>query len=242
MSARLRWLAALLLAGGMLALWPATPAQDKKTDAEPDKPAEVDPVLELSTTAYKTADFGRENKSPESLLAAAVMLRSLRSAKKTAITDQPTDENDKAVEEKALADKSFGDEADDLFDEALLMATELKLDGFDRLIESAKKRNARGLVGGARTIRRRIGPGKTEVFHFKFKDHEPAHFAFHASHPLALHVVRTDYGHVWVNGITMHFVNSSPALVGGKRGQHAPVTFKIHNPHKRPAEYTLFLK
>jgi hypothetical protein len=238
-------LTALLLAGGLLAVPVGTPADDKKEDTPPanqEKLAEPDPVLERSTTAYKTADFGRENKSPEALLAAAVMLRSLKGAKKEAITEQPTDENDKPVAEKALADKSFADEAEDLFAEASLMAAELKIDKFDALIDAAKKRNTRGLVGGARTVKRRIGPGKTEVFHFKFKSDEPAPFAFRASHPLRLHVVRTDYGHTWVNGVYQCFVNDNPNLVGGKRGQHAPVTFKIHNPHKRHAEYVLFLK
>jgi len=100
MTVRLRWLTALLLAGGLLAVPVGTPADDKKEDTPPanqEKLAEPDPVLERSTTAYKTADFGRENKSPEALLAAAVMLRSLKGAKKEAITEQPTDENDKPV-------------------------------------------------------------------------------------------------------------------------------------------------
>jgi hypothetical protein len=245
MTLRLRWLTPVLLAGGLLAVlavW--TPAQDKKDEAKPadEKPAEPDPVLELSTTAYKTADFGRENKSPEALVAAAVMLRSLKAAKKEPITEQPTDENGKAVEEKSLADKSFAEEADDLFAEASLMAAELKIDHFDAVIDGAKKRNTRGLVGGARTIRRRIGPGKTETFHFKFQSDKPAPFAFHATHPLHLHAVRTDYDHTWVNGIYQQYVNASPDRVGGKRGQHAPVTFKIHNPHRHAAEYVLFLK
>jgi hypothetical protein len=237
--------ALLLLAGGLISLPAGVPADDKKADkpaADQEKPAEPDPILERVATAYKTADFGRENKSPEALLAAAVMLRSLKGAKKEAITEQPTDENDKAVEEKPLADKSFADEAEELFEEARLMAAELKIDKFDALVDAAKERKSRGLVGGARTVKRRIGPGKTEVFHFKFKSHETAPFAFRASHPLHMHVLRTDYGDTWVNGTFACYVHDNPNLVGGKRGEHAPVTFRIHNPHKRPAEYVLFLK
>jgi len=241
----LRWyaLTILVLTGGVL-VWaaPDTVAQDKKTPGASDT-VEVDPLLGLATTAYKTAEFGRDSKSPEALVTAAIMLRSLKSAKKTPITEIPTDENGKPIEDKALEDKSFADEADDLFAEASLLATMLKIKGFDAFIDGAKSRNTRNLVGGSRSIRRRIGPGKTEVFHVKFRCAEPCPFALNASHPLYLKVERTDIHHIWVDSTHQHFHHDGFPYPGGKRGQHAPVTFRIHNPHKREhAEYHLFIQ
>ena len=79
-------LTACVVASGLLALTlPAISAQDKKTPDEAES-VDADPVLELATTAYKTEEFGRANNSPESLVAAAIMLRSLKSVTKTAIT------------------------------------------------------------------------------------------------------------------------------------------------------------
>ena len=247
MVLQMRWLAALLLAGGfctVLAL--PTAADDKKDAPKPEPAAEEsvapDPVLELAATAYKTAEFGRENKSPEALVAAALMLRKLTFNKKTPITEQPTDEAGKPIADKSLEEKSFADEAKDLFEEASLMALQLKIKGFDAVIDSAKNREiSRGPAGGPKTIHRKIGPGKTEVFHLKFKDEEPAHFYFHASEPLHLHIERTDIHHVWVDVVNRNYESHHPGKAGGKKGQLAPVTITIHNPGKKPGDYTLFM-
>jgi hypothetical protein len=235
------WLVALVFVGGTLAILPGLPAQEKKPDKKPaDEPAEMDPVIELSTTAYKTADFGRENRSPEALVAAGVMLRSLKGAKKTAIAEQPTDEDGKPLEGKALEDKSFGDEAEDLFAEASLTAAELKLARFDAYIDSAKQRNTRGVVGGARSIRRRLGAGQAHHYHFKFECARPCAIGFHASKPLHLTVCREDIDHVWVNGVYQH--ETQCGVPGGRRGQTAAVGFRIFNPHRHAVEYHLCLK
>jgi hypothetical protein len=234
----------LFCAAGLLAALPGLPAQDKKPEKKTpelqDGPAEMDPVIELSTTAYRTAEFGRDNKSPEALVAAGVMLRSLRAAKKTAITEQPTDENGKPVEGKPLEDRSFADEAAGLFAEASLMAAEMKLDRFDAYIDSAKTRNTRGVVGGARSIRRKIGPGQVHHYHFKFECAKPCVVGFNASKPLHLTVVREDIDHVWINGIHQHETHGG--VPGGHLGQKAPVGFRVSNPHKHAVEYHLCLK
>jgi hypothetical protein len=249
MTTKWHWLTILLLACGLFTTATVLPtAADDKKDAPKPEPATAesvapDPVLELAANAYKTAEFGRENKSPEALVAAALMLRKLTFNKKTAITEQPTDENGTPIADKSLEEKSFADEATDLFDEASLLALQLKIMGFDAVIESAKNREvSRGPAGGPKTIHRKLGAGKTEVFHLKFKDEEPAHFHFRASEPLHLHVVRTDYHHVWVDVVSRSYENHHPGRAGGKKGQLAPVTITIHNRGKKPAEYTLFMK
>src|SRR5580658_4978990 len=218
MSLRSFSLTAFVVAGGLLALTlPAPSAQDKKTPGEAES-GEADSAFELATTAYKAEEFGRANNSPEALVAAAVMLRSLKSVTKTAITEIPTDENGKAIEEKTLEDKSFQQQSDDLFKAASLMAGTLKIEGFNKYIKDAKDRElTRYLAGGAKSIKRRIGPGKTEVFHLKFRNAEPWCVAFNASHPLHLKAVRTDvrdHVDVWFEGMHRHFHHHSHA--GGR--------------------------
>jgi hypothetical protein len=244
----LRWYAMtmLVLTSGLLALaLPAPSAQDKKKSGATDE-VEVDTTLELATTAYKTAEFGEKNKSPEALVTAALMLRSLKKVKKIAITEVPTDENGKPIEDKALEDKSFEQEAEELFVAASLRAAEWKIEKFDAFIDSARSRKEDGtrfVVGGTKSIKRRIGPGRTEVFHVKFRSAEPCPFAFNSSRPLHLKVERTDYHHVWVDGMHQHFHHDGYPYPGGKKGQLAPVVFRIHNPHKKEhAEYHLFIK
>jgi hypothetical protein len=244
----LRWYAmtVLVLTSGLLALaLPATSAQDKKKPGVTDE-VEVDTTLELATTAYKTAEFGDKNKSPEALVTAALMLRSLKKVKKTAIAEIPTDENGKPVEEKALEDDSFEKEAEELFIAARGMAATLNIKGFDAIVDGAMARNEDGtryVVGGTKSIKRRIGPGKTEIFHVKFRCAEPCPFAFNASRPLHFKVERTDIHHVWVDGTRQHYHHDGHPYPGGKRGELAPVVFRIHNPHKKEhAEYHLFIK
>jgi hypothetical protein len=241
-----RFVAVLAFTGALLAATlPAVEAQSKQRPAETDKDA-IDQALELATTAYKTAEFGEKNKSPEALVTAALMLRSLKQIKKTAFTETPTDENGKPVEEKALEDKSFEQEAEDFFVAAELLAATLKIDRFKAFIDGARARkegSTRFVVGGTKSIKRRLGPGKTEVFHVKFRCAEPCPFALNSSHPLHFKVERTDIHHVWVDGMHQHYHHDGMPTPGGKRGELAPVSFHLHNPHKREhAEYHLLIK
>ena len=247
MVLHMRSLAALLLAGGLCSALALPSAADDKKDVPKSEPAAEesaapDPVLELAAAAYKTAEFGRENKSPEALVAAALMLRKLTFNKKTPITDQPTDENGNPIADKSLEERSFADEANDLFAGARLRAVKLDIKGFDAVVDSAEKREiSRGPAGGPKTIRRKIAPGKTEVFALKFKEDERAHVHFHASEPLHLHIERTDIHHLWVNVTSRSYEHHHPGKVGGKKGHLAPVTITVRNPGKKPAEYTLLL-
>jgi hypothetical protein len=244
MPTKWHWLAALLVAGG---LWvsvaaPAAPGDDKKETKKTDDEDAPNPVIEAATTAYKTAEFGRANKAPEALVAAAVMLRSLKTAeaKMVPIDEQPTDENGKPVTEKALARQSFSDQADALFDEAAVMALTLKIDNLDAFIAAAKKRDTRAVIGGARTVRRKLGPEKTEVFRFKFENERPAEIAVHASHPVEFVVEHENVHNVWFNGkVTQHDARGTPR---GKAKEQATLVVKIHNPEKKAAEFELLVR
>jgi hypothetical protein len=236
----LRWhvLAALLTSGLMAALLPLTFADEKQPADASKEAADSNSVIEISTTAYKTMDFGRENKSPEALVVAAIMLRSLKTAKIEPITEVPTDDDGKPITEKALATRSFTDEADDLFEEARGMAIQLKLVGFDAFIDSAKSRATRAVVGGAKSIHRRIGPGHTEHFHFKFENEKPAEVAIHASHTVHVFAEHENNHVVWINGDhRQHAVHERPH---GKPKGLATVHVSIHNPDKKThIEYDL---
>ena len=242
MAQRKIWLTTLALTIGLIGLAiPALSAEDAK-DAPPADEAAND-VLDVSALAYQTADFGHEHGSPESLLAAAVMLHSLKFAKTTPITDLPTDDAGKPITEKSLENKSFDDEANDLFDEAEAMALDMKIPGFAAIIKAAKSRETRGLRGGAKTLRRKIGPRKTEVFHFEFAVGKNAPYTFHASKPLSLKVVHREAGDTWTNGTFRQYHHGNPGRVGGRgKEKYGHVTFTIHNPNKKPAEYTLSIK
>lgn len=237
-----RWLAALVLAVGVgLSVAVLAPAADDKKGDNDEAP---NPVIEKATLAYQTAQFGRDNKSPEALVAAAMMLRSLQSAEKKieAIAEQPTDENGKPVKGETVARRSFGDQADDLFDEAKVLAKDLGLKNFDAFVNSAKSRELKGVVGGARAIKRKLAPGKTEVFHFSFENEKPCEIAIHAApHPVHF-VVEHDHTHaLWSNGLLMH--GAIREWPHGKRGETTGITVKITNPDKKNAvEFELFVR
>lgn len=207
MTAKWHALAAFLLAVGLCASVARPAADDKQDVKKRDEANAPNPVIELSTTAYKTAEFGRTNKSPEALVAAALMLRSLQTAKLEPIAEKPTDEDGKPLEDRSVAAESFDDQATRLFAEASLMAAWLGLKGFDKYIESAKSRPTRGIVGGrAKLINRQLSPagqrGSAEVFSFQFENRKPCEIAVNASIPVQLVVQQKLNGIFWANGMT----------------------------------------
>src|SRR5262249_51268691 len=87
---RLGWGPVLLLGGLLLGVPSSRAVEDKKDDElTPDK------VVEEITNAYKLADFGHKNKSPEALIAAGSVLRSLKGVKLAKITEEPKVEGNK---------------------------------------------------------------------------------------------------------------------------------------------------
>jgi hypothetical protein len=234
MTMNWHWLASLLLAFGVCTSAAALADGNRKgarTGGDEDAPNQV---IEVSTTAYKTAEFGRAHNSPEALVAAAMMLRSLASAegKIVRITEQPADEDGKPITEKALARRSFGEQADDLFEEARNLALDLKLKNFDAYIKSAQDHKVRGVVGGAKALRRVLRPGRTEVFRFHFQNLKPCEIAIHATQPVHFFAEQHHHG-VWANSLVMH--GALLRLPQGKAGGTSAVVIKVKNPHKKNA-------
>ena len=237
MFLKLRWLAVLLVLGGfMLTGLPAPGADEKKPEkGEPEKTAGQ--VIEDAVTAYKMAEFGRKNDAPEALVAAASMLRSLKGAKLTPVKEKPKVEGDGAAED--VKTKSFGDEAEDLFEEASTLGLKLKQTHVEALIKAAKARQYRGLIGGAQTIKRTISPKQTQVFNFEFEPNKSGSVGFSASFPMKVTVVRSDNSYVIADAVlaqgTAHhtFQTSKTGVV--------PVTVRVQNLSGQAGTFQLFV-
>jgi hypothetical protein len=248
-----RWFV-LCASGGCLALLGPTGVDAQKGKEPP--PAEKSPeernaeILNDLMTAYRLADLGRSQKAPEALITAAGMLRRLAEVNLGTITEKPVieDENGKKVADQSEGDAKPGslkEEANELFDEAAAMGLDLNLK-LDGLIKLAKERplppGYRGLVGGPKRIHRKIGPHRTETFRVHFWSGKPVLIAFHASHPMHIHVVRTDINHVWLDATSTHAVHPRNAGLPGQRADHRdPVTISIHNPHKHAGTFELHM-
>src|SRR5262249_22001879 len=137
-------------------------------------------------TAYKMADFGREAKSPEALIAAAGLLRKVsagRAGKPGALTDKPVEDNDKPVGEGTLKTRSLEEEANEWFRDAsdLAAAGDPKVSkAVDLLIKEAKERKygsdvgTRGAAGGPKWVSRPLAPGESHVYNIPFVTGVPA--------------------------------------------------------------------
>ena len=186
MTTRVRWLALLFVSGAALAVLAPAGVDAGKTKAE--KRAEEEAEKERAAqqknadlvsdlvTAYRLADLGRKQKSPEMLITAAGMLRQLSNAKLGTVKEQPVIENAKGEKTDDDPSKlvvkaaSLLDEANDLFDEADAMG-QLQKANVGALIKLVKDRplvGYRDVVGGPRSITRNIGGHQNNSFNFEF--------------------------------------------------------------------------
>jgi len=241
MHLKRRWLFGVVAAVVALAGATMLPAAQEKKAAEKSERT-ADDIIADAVTAYKMADFGRDHKSPEALVAAASLLRSLQGIKMDAIAEKPTGEDDKTPadgqEEKV---KSFAEQADELFDEASALGLTLKLAYVEPMIKAARAREyrTRAVVGGPKTIRRGIGPRKTESFHFKFQPNQIGSIGFRASIPMKITVVRSDTSNVIADGVVPvgHVVHH----FGNERRGTVPVTVRVQNMSGQKGSFQLFV-
>ncbi len=250
MVRRMRWLTVIFTAGvGAMLLAPAAVDAQKKGKKDADESPEqrnADFISDLMT-AHKLAESGRKEKAPERLITAAGMLRQLSKVKVGAITDEPVveDEKGKAIEgakAEVAKEPSLADEANELFDEAQAMGLQLKVN-LDGLIKLAKWRplppGYRDVVGGPRSICRKIRPRQTQVLNFHFVCGRPAAIGFRASFPMRIQVVRDDIGHIWIDALTTGGVHNG--VPGGNPSQRCRVTFRIINIANQVGEFRLFI-
>ncbi len=259
MTKRVRWLALLFAAGAVLAVLAPAGVDAGKTKAEirAEKEAEQeraerqkgsDLVSDL-VMAYRLADLGSKEKSPEMLITAAGILRQLSKAKLNTVTEEPVIENEKGKKTGEDASKTVAkspsllDEANALFDEATAMADKqnVKLNELINLVKSRPIPDIgfRDVVGGPRSITRNIGRGATHVFNFNFVCGRPCAIGFRASFPMRIQAVRDDIGHIWIDTITTGGVHNG--VPGGNPSQIARVTIRVTNIANQGGNYTLWV-
>ncbi len=231
------WL--LLVACALLGAIPAPGAEDKKDDEK-----FADEVIADTMAAYRMAEFGRNAKtpSPEALVAAGSLLRSLKGAKLTKIAEKPTDADGKAAAGEDQATQNYEEQANELFDEAIALATKQGQDKtITELIKIAKARQYRAVLGGPKTINRTIGPNGWAVYNMEFEPHKRGTFGFRASFPMKITVVRSDNSVVIADGVTAN--DCASHVFGGLTAGHqsVPVTIRVQNLSKQAGTFTLLV-
>jgi hypothetical protein len=144
------------------------PAADEAKKAN--EPAKVDEagedVINIGL-AFSLAEYGRKNKSPDSLVAAARILRKIRT---TPLTDKPTDEapkGEKPDKVEAGSEVSLVAESDKMLAEARKMAPDDKL--IADLADRAAKEKTRAALGGPRSYSGAIRAGHTQTHNVSFR-------------------------------------------------------------------------
>jgi hypothetical protein len=245
MMRNLRWFAPVLLAAGLLGLaQPSGTAADKAD--EKDQAEKADAISDV-VTAYKMADFGRESKAPEALIAAASLLRKAhagRAGRMEALDAKPVDDKDAPVQGETLKPKDLDQEANDLLDEAsgLAAGDPKQSAAVEALIKTARARKygaekmTRGALGGPKWVSRPIAPGQAHVYNIPFVTGVPAEIGIKSTGAAPLRCKMSIGGYV-------HF---EQVVKFGEYGwvpkPDAPVktyTIRIANVGSRPTAYTL---
>ncbi len=156
------------LVGCLLSVAPPAAAEEKKELTGEDKTAAAaaETVREIGM-AMQLADYGRKEKSPQMLIAAARVLRKIHS---TPGSDEPKAEKGEAARQKPA---SLTDLSDKLLDEARKMAGDDKtvLEMADRV---AKEEKTRGALGGPRSYTHAPGDGTVLSWNVRFRPGIPA--------------------------------------------------------------------
>jgi len=255
MKRTLRW--TLLLAAAGLCLTALLPAvseaqKDKKKRAEATDEKQADDPKDRYITdlmlAYRLVEIGLQDEkkpAPEALIAAAGIMRRLAKVplapleSKVSVEDAKGGKEQKAAEVAKAPDLEA--EAKDLMETARGQAAKLELN-LDPLIKAVENRaNTRDLVGGPRQISRSIGGGQTHVHHVEAIGQRPMRFAFHASIPLRLTVVRSDNDNPYGAGIVANAQTVFTPGPGKDGSNRFPVTIRIHNVTGRSENYQLFI-
>jgi hypothetical protein len=243
MLPRLRWFAPVLLAGGLFAAALPSGAATDKAD-EKDQAEKADAISDV-ITAYKMADFGRETKAPEALIAAASLLKKAhagRAGRMEALDVKPVDDKDAAVQGETLKSKDLDQEANDLLDEAsgLAAGDPKQSAAVEALIKAARERKygkvTRGAYGGPKWVSRPIAPGESHVYNIAFVSGVPAAIGLKSAGAAPLRIKMSIGGYVHFEQVV-------------KFGQYEWVpkpdvplktyTIRIANVGGRPTAYTL---
>lgn len=246
------WLCAVaLVALGLVGLAPTTSEAQKKKPPDPEEMAqkEKERYVKDLMLAYELKELGlnEDHRSPESLIAAARILRRLSKVPLAKMTEKPTIELEKeaAKDDKAIDEVNdepdLAKEAKDLLAKARAQNEKLKL-GLDKAIADVEtSAGTRAAIGGPRNINRTVGRHQRNVFQISYQAHLPATVGWHSNIPIRVKVVRTDTGNVILDDELQNGVwHWSPGLRGQRTGTAVPFTITVVNPHNSPAHYHLY--
>jgi hypothetical protein len=205
---------------------PKAGADDKKTEAVKHDPA-ADDVRHIAM-AYELAEYGRETKSPEMLIAAARILRKIHA---TPGKEKSTVERGK---EEAGDNEpvSLVKESDKLLAEARNLAPDDSV--ITQLVERTSKEKSRGAIGGPRSYFHRPGAGTTISTIVRFWGAQPASVAVTGNGRNSLTLTVTGPG-----GFYLTWTGPHPSL---NWVPNAPQTYTITVTNNGPGAvgYTLY--
>jgi len=226
------------------------PAEDPKpkppSTAEAAKQATQAGDVELLAAAYKLAEIGDKQKSPEALVGAGSLILKLKALTKgemgeLALKPEVQDEKGQPIagaKVEAAKPESLEEIAQVFFDTASNLGKDLKMsDEVEALIKAAKARkydeSPRGAKGGPKWLTRTIGPHQMHVYNWPFHGHSLASVGVRGSAPLHTKM-RT--------GDRIHFDGTTG--VGQyswvPQGTHPTATISVQNPHNFKVSYQLF--
>lgn len=226
------WMTVALLGGlAGLGLNSRAPADDKKEEPAAKSTPDTEAVRGIAL-AYELADRGREAKSPEKLIAAALVLR-------TTVT-QPGTEKAKVegTEEKPEVVR-LKDVSDKLLDEARALAKGAKNEPqVIALAENVgKMEGSRGAFAGPRTYYHRPGAGAAVTLNVDFQPGQMAAISVTQNSgrdPLTLTVTNR-------NGTVVRTASGrNPSVEWVPSGGHNPFTVTVRNNGPRAVAYTLY--
>jgi hypothetical protein len=239
-------MAAVLMAGCLS----ATPLQESaRADEEGTKKTKAriqaekaQLAIKLLGTAPEVAEFGRKEKAPEALIAAAGML-----LKAWSLAGEPKeydgtveDKDGKKVDVPAEKAKTLKDQAKAIFEEARDLAkTNAEATAINVLIkatEARHKEEAREAITPLQ-VTRKVGAGGDHQYTVKFETHSPASVAFHSTHPVRFEILEPGPGKI------LELVGTSGHYTWSPKGEGATknVIILVFGTNKM-TEYTVYAK
>lgn len=212
--------------GGWLSLSPAA-ADDKKSEPV----AKADPVADAVrqiAMAYELAEYGRQTRSPEILVAAARILRHIH----TTPGKEPS-KVEQGKEEPGDAEAvSMVKESEKLLAEAKNLAPDDST--IAQLIDRTMREKSRGAVGGPRSYRHRPGAGAVISMSVRFRGGQPASVSVtgNGRNTLTLRVTGPE-------GLNLVWTGPHPSLNWVPDVAHT-YTISVRNDGPGPVGYTLF--
>lgn len=235
-----RWLAAAVVAGVLaLAIAPVSAGEDETEDMAPpsEKQVLVEKVFKRLALAGELAEYGRQNKAAEALVAAGGIYMELsKGVGDFGKMKEPALEKDGTpTKDASEPTKSFASLADEAFEAARLYP--IKGVNVEALIKAAKDREPsdglRGLVGGPKTITRKVQAGGHTQFVLNFKENEPAGIAMQSNHPVRF-IIKSEGKGTLANAIVTHGNYTWVPKPGTKK-----ITIHVHG-MGRSAEYRVY--